>query len=272
MPLHGDVGLGQAQRLAAGQLQLQLDQVDPGDCLGHRVLHLEPGVHLEEENVVSYGQELNCAKAPIRNMGADPHRRLTGSRPGERRVDGCRGLLDDLLVAALHGTIAVEKVQHRSGPVPDDLDLQVAATGQVPLDQQRAITKGGQRLPARAGQGRQQFFGLGHDPHALAATASDRLYQGWEPDVVGHPGRHQGDVASFYRRQHRDARLEGDLPGPVLAAHQLDHVRLRADEDQSGGLAGPGKRRALGQEPVARVDGVGALLLGGAQDGVYGQV
>ena len=31
---------------AAGHQQLEPDQVEPGDRLGHRVLHLQPGVHL----------------------------------------------------------------------------------------------------------------------------------------------------------------------------------------------------------------------------------
>jgi hypothetical protein len=36
------------QRLAAGDPHLPVDQVEPGHQLGHRVLDLEAGVHLEE--------------------------------------------------------------------------------------------------------------------------------------------------------------------------------------------------------------------------------
>ena len=82
VPVHGDVVLGKAQRLAASQPQLQLDQVDPGDRLGHRVLHLEPGVHLEEEHLVSHGQELDGAKASVRNMSGDSQGGLTWLAPG----------------------------------------------------------------------------------------------------------------------------------------------------------------------------------------------
>jgi uracil-xanthine permease len=41
----------QRQRLAGGHAQLPLDQVLAGDGLGHRVLDLQPGVHLHEEEV-----------------------------------------------------------------------------------------------------------------------------------------------------------------------------------------------------------------------------
>ena len=46
-PGHRLVHLG-GQRRTAGDEQLEPDQVEAGDRLGHRVLDLEPGVHLEE--------------------------------------------------------------------------------------------------------------------------------------------------------------------------------------------------------------------------------
>jgi hypothetical protein len=42
------VVLRQRQRLAGGHAQLPLDQVEAGDRLGHRVLDLQPRVHLHE--------------------------------------------------------------------------------------------------------------------------------------------------------------------------------------------------------------------------------
>ena len=56
------------ERLARGDPQLQLDQVEPGDQLGHRVLDLQPRVHLEEEvrrGVVGVGDELDRAGAVV---------------------------------------------------------------------------------------------------------------------------------------------------------------------------------------------------------------
>src|SRR5438445_19642 len=54
------------QRLAASDAQLQLDEVEPGDELGHRVLDLETGVDLEEEEVaVRVDDELDRAGAHV---------------------------------------------------------------------------------------------------------------------------------------------------------------------------------------------------------------
>lgn len=47
-----DVLLPQAQlfeRLPGGNAQLAGDQVDVGNLLGHRVLHLNPRIHLDED-------------------------------------------------------------------------------------------------------------------------------------------------------------------------------------------------------------------------------
>ena len=51
-----------------------------------------------------------------------------------------------------------------------------------------------------------------------------------------------------------------------LVAHRLDGAGIGADEDDSDVRERPGERRALGQEPVARVDGFGARLLAGGDD------
>ena len=47
-----DVVLLERQRLAGGDANLRLDQVDAGDQLGHRMLDLNAGVDLDEVKVV----------------------------------------------------------------------------------------------------------------------------------------------------------------------------------------------------------------------------
>ena len=51
-PVRRDVVLRERQRLAGGDAQLQLDEVEAGDQLGDRVLDLQAGVHLQEEELV----------------------------------------------------------------------------------------------------------------------------------------------------------------------------------------------------------------------------
>ena len=64
--------LRECQPLARGDPQLLGDQVDAGDQLGDRVLHLDPGVHLDEEELAAVGvdQELNRAGAAIADRRA----------------------------------------------------------------------------------------------------------------------------------------------------------------------------------------------------------
>ena len=64
--VYRDVVLGDRQLFTSGDPQLQFHQVQAGHHLGHAVLHLEPGVHLEEEDAAVRGhQELNGAGAGI---------------------------------------------------------------------------------------------------------------------------------------------------------------------------------------------------------------
>ena len=93
VPLDGDVVLGEAERLAGGHPELQLDQVDalaadPHDLLGDRVLDLEAGVHLEEVDLarVAVEQELDRAGVGVADLaGARATALLGDRRPAGRR-------------------------------------------------------------------------------------------------------------------------------------------------------------------------------------------
>ena len=61
-----DVLLLEPERLAAGDAQLQLDQIEPGDRLGDGMLDLQPRVHFHEiELAVWVEQEFQRAGALI---------------------------------------------------------------------------------------------------------------------------------------------------------------------------------------------------------------
>ena len=60
-PRSAIVVLGERQRLAGRDPDLLGDEVEPGHHLGDRVLDLEPGVHLEEEEVAVLVEELDGA-------------------------------------------------------------------------------------------------------------------------------------------------------------------------------------------------------------------
>ena len=56
-----DLLLGEGQRAAGGHRELQTDEVEAGDQLGHAVLDLQAGVHLQEVEAARVGQVLHRA-------------------------------------------------------------------------------------------------------------------------------------------------------------------------------------------------------------------
>jgi hypothetical protein len=114
------------------------------------------------------------------------------------------------------------------------------------------------------------------DAHALAAAAGDGLDDDGIADLVrdagdvlvGHP-----DVEGLLGPRHdRDARADRRAAGGGLAAHERDRFGRGADERQAGVAARARERRVLGQESVARVDGVRAGPARGVEDGVNPEV
>src|SRR3546814_8161362 len=77
------------QRLARGHAELPLHQIEAGDQLGHRMLHLQARVHLHEVEGVAIDQELDGAGAAVVD-------RLSGAQGGraegvaQRRIEARR--------------------------------------------------------------------------------------------------------------------------------------------------------------------------------------
>ena len=64
-----DVFLHKPKRLAAGDAQLQFDQIEPGDRLGDGMLDLQPRVHFHEiELAALIEQEFQRARALIAKL------------------------------------------------------------------------------------------------------------------------------------------------------------------------------------------------------------
>ena len=98
-----------------------------------------------------------------------------------------------------------------------------------------------------------ELLGRAHDAHAAAAAARGRLDEQREADLLRRPARQDG-YAGRARRL-----LRGEL---VAAGPQ--RRRRRADPGQPRREHGLGELGALGEEPVAGMDGVGSGLACGA--------
>ena len=121
------------ERLARRDADLLGDEVEAGDLLGDAVLDLQASVHLEEEEVAVLVQHLDGARVDVAARERDLHRGLA-HRPARRVGDLGRGrLFDELLVAPLRRAVAVAHVDAVAVRVAEDLQLDVARSGEVAL-------------------------------------------------------------------------------------------------------------------------------------------
>src|SRR6185436_16200442 len=90
-----------------------------------------------------------------------------------------RSLLDNLLMAALDGTLALEKVQHASVRVAKHLKLDVASSANIFFEEDRWVPKCAGGLGLRGPQSLEQVGFAVNNPHAATATPASSLYQHW---------------------------------------------------------------------------------------------
>ena len=111
--------LRDVQRQAGGDAQLLAHEVDAGDELGDAVLHLNACVHLHEVEMPSVGGEQKLHRPG--SLIAHRLSRLYGSTPHFlaqlRRQAAGGSLLDELLVPALDGAVAVSQMDDAALPI-----------------------------------------------------------------------------------------------------------------------------------------------------------
>ena len=235
MTVDADRVLSDRQRLARGHAQLPFDEIETGDHLGHRVLDLQAGVHLEEEEAICVRDELHRAGAFV----ADSPRRGDGgaSHGGSAIViEARRGrLLDHLLMAPLHRAVALEQVDRVAVPVGEHLHLDVPRMRQIALEQHAVIAEGGCGLLPRRVQRGGKFVRVRHDPHAATAAAGHRLDHQREADAVRLVGEECGVLAlAMITGQQRHAGFLHQRLGRGLRSHGAHRRRRRPDEDDAG--------------------------------------
>ncbi len=260
--------------MARGDAKLQANQVEAGDGFGDGMLHLEARVHLEEvERAVLCQDELDRARALVANRftrrdGGLTHP-LTKLRVERRR----RTLFEDLLMPSLDRALALVQMHHVAVRVAEDLDLHVPWSLEVLLEDERGVPKAALRFPLgaldRFGEPLRRVDPL----HALAATAGARLEQHRVADLRRLRAERLGVLLrARVARDHRHARFGDERLGLALATHRVDGFRRRPHEDQPRGVHGAREVRVLGQEPITRMDRVGARPPSRVQDRVDLQV
>src|SRR5690606_34312699 len=175
MAANHHVLLLQAQRQTATHLDLVLDDIDTGDHFGNRVLHLDPGVHLDEEELAILVEKLEGAGTAITQIDTGLYAAGLNFCAG-LLVDARRGgLFDDLLVAALQGAVAVAQMDGIALAIRQHLDFNVTRVGQVFFQVDHRVAEGSTGFGAGQADRLDQILFLVHHAHAATTTATGGL-------------------------------------------------------------------------------------------------
>ena len=243
------------ERPAHRHVQLELDDVDAGDGLGDRVLHLQARVDLHEREQLVAGvvEELDGAGVDV-PRGAGEVGGALAQQPvllGVQRRGG--GLLEDLLVAALDAAVADAERHDAAVAVGDHLHLDVPAAAHGTLEEHRAVAGGALALRRGAGERVVQVLGAGDEADAAPPAARGGLDHQREADLLrgGARGLDVGDRAAAPGR-HRHADALGDALRLDLVAEPPHRLGARSDERDAQPLAQRGELGPLGHEAPAR--------------------
>ena len=271
----GMLDLAERHALARSGPDHLLDQIDAGNKLGDRMLHLKPGVHFKEPECVDAQRlgpvhdEFYRAGPLISNSLRQFHRRVRHGRAHLVRHAGRRRFLDDFLTAALQRAIALIEMDDIPMCVAEDLDFDMARLLDQLFQHDPAIAEGTLGFAHRAFEFGLQLARLGDKTNAAPPAPGDRLDQ----QRKAHAFRGLGERFEFLAfaaiaGQHGHARLFGNALGFIFRAQGPDRLGGRADPDQPGCLDGFGEIGILGQEAIARMDGIGAGRPGRGKDGL----
>ena len=274
MTVQRDLLLRDRQRLALGNPDLPGHQVEAGNRFGHRMLHLQPRVHLHEEKLATgIQQKLHRTCADIPDGLGSAHGRFAHGPALLDTQAGCRGFFHDLLMTTLDRAVAFIEVQAMTLLVGKHLDLDMPRLEQVFLHQHLPVAERRQRLTLGGGQGFGQLADVLDHLHALATAARRGLEQHRVADTLtgGAEGLQVLGLAVITRHKGYASRFHQGL-GRGFAAHGVDCRGGRAEEDQACRLDGPGEAGVFREEAVAGVNRLGAAGVGGGNQLVDLQV
>src|SRR5690606_4225237 len=244
------------QRQAAGNSQLFTHDVHAGDHLGNRMLHLNPGVHFDEIELAVLIQELEGTGADVADFLAGIDTGLEGALAGFRINVRGRCFLNDLLVPALHGAVAVAQVNDVAVHVGQYLNFHVPRWFQKFFQVHGRVAKGVLGFGLGDLDGLEQGCLRMHHLHATATAAGGRLDHHRVTDlacqfqvtlvVIGQ--------RTIGARNCRYAGLFHRFDGRDLVAHQANGFCPRADKAETAFLDLLSEIGVFRQKAVARVN------------------
>ena len=258
-----DVLLLERQRLARGDPNLRLDEVDAGHQFGHGMFDLNSRVHFDEVELVFLlvENEFDRAGVGVTGLFDQPHRRLADLFADITGQRGARAFFDQFLVSPLKRAVALPEVHGVALGVGDNLDFDVPRALDVFFEVDAGILERLFGLERGRLQPRLQRDVVHGDAHALAPAAGGRLDQHWIANFVG-----DRQCLGFAR----------DQAGYLLArdrVSQLFHRFMgRADELDVATAAYLGEVGIFGEEPVTGMNRLNVADFGGTDDAIDHQV
>ncbi len=238
------------------------------------MFHLQTRVHLEEiEIAVLVDDELDRPGALVIHRLGQRHRLLAHGLARRLVKKGRRRFLHHLLVAALHRTFALAKIDAVAESIGQHLDFDMTRIDDELLDENPLVAERIARLGGRALETVAHFRFVPGNAHALAAAARRGLDHHRIADFSGDPlrmGRVGDDVEKA--RNRADLGRVGKFLRFDLVAHGDDRLGLRPDEDDALLFQRLAKGGPLGEKPIARMDRFCAGLLAGSDDLVRNEI
>ena len=222
------------QRLALRDADLALHDIDAGDELGHRMLHLHARVHFDEVELARLvHQELDRAGVGVAGARTCAFRSTAEISARCSVVHGRRGrFLEQFLVPPLDAAFALAQDLDVAVLVGQDLKLDVPRRADELLQVNVGRTERRARLVLRLREQRRQFLGAAARCACRARRRPPKPSESPDsrspppapaplPGVFSTPGE-PGSTGTPHLAHERARAL--------LDAHQADHVRLRPDE------------------------------------------
>ena len=194
MPANLHIGLRKGKLLAARDPDLQVHEIESGGQLGDRVFHLQARVHFEEVEVfLRIDQKFNGASIGVVGRLRDFDGNLAHAAAHIGIDNRRRRLLENFLVAALDGTLALAEPNGIAVLVGQHLHLDVAGIDDRFFDIHFAVAKRTLRLASGGFEGGTKFLAGVHQAHAFAAAAGRSFQHHRVADALG-------DFFAFFRR------------------------------------------------------------------------
>ena len=178
-----------------------------------------------------------------------------------------RRLLDDLLMATLHGAVAFVQMEHRAVFIGQNLHFDVFGLADEFFEKDGSIAESAFCLGLRLIEQFFEVFGLTHDAHAATTTTKGRLDDQRKANLLRRSDRF---LAITHRliRAFEDRHLD---PACHFAcrrfiAHHVEDLRLRSDEDDPRVRTSLRKLGILRQEAVTGMNRIHALFLRQSHD------